>query len=297
MTSPHPFAHWRRAIEPKKVIERPIDAEGLPPVFQFSQNNLQDYVDCVRRFQLRYVEGQQWPAVENEPLEQHERFVEQGSEFHLLVQRHLMGIPAEQLAPEDSLLRQWWENYLRTPLPNLPATLRLPEMQLSAPVGDQRLLARFDLLAIDPGQRAVIVDWKTTHRRPKRETLAARLQTRIYPFVLAEAGDQLFGGPLNPEQVSFIYWFAENPAEPETFTYNAALHEENRKYLAVLVAEVLGRSEEVWPLTGDVKQCQFCVYRSLCNRGVTAGDFRDIDFEQDDTDFNIDLDSIEEIAF
>jgi hypothetical protein len=292
-----PFDHWRRAITSPRVKPEPEPSEGLPPVFQFSQNNLQDYVDCARRFQLRYGLGQQWPAAESEPVEEHEHFVEQGSNFHLLVQRHLLGIPAEQLTPGDPLLRGWWENYLSTPPSNLPAGLRLPETQLSTPIGDQRLLARFDLLAIEPGQRAVIVDWKTTRHKPKRATLAARLQTRVYPFVLAEAGADLFGAPIKPEQISLAYWFAEAPAEPEVFDYNAAAHEDNRAYLSGLIAEIVGRSGDVWPLTEDVRQCQFCVYRSLCDRGVKAGDYREVDFEVDDTGFEIDLDGVEEIAF
>jgi CRISPR/Cas system-associated exonuclease Cas4 (RecB family) len=296
MTSPSPFEHWRQSIQPKEIEQTEYNAEGLPPVFQFSQNNLQDYADCARRFQLRYVEGQRWPAVENEPLEEHEKFMEQGSEFHLLVQRHLLGVPADQLSPADPLLAAWWDSYLRVPPPDIPSTVRVPETQLSTPLGDQRLLARFDLLAIEPGQRAVIVDWKTTRHRPKRETLAARLQTRLYPFVLAEAGAALFGGPITPDQISLIYWFAEEPGKPEEFIYNAAAHEANREYLSDLIAQVLKHKEEIWPLTDDLKQCDYCVYRSLCNRGVTAGDFREIDFERDD-DFNVDLDGVEEIAF
>ena len=36
--------------------------------FRFSQGSLQDYVDCQRRFQLRYVVNQSWPDVQAEPL-------------------------------------------------------------------------------------------------------------------------------------------------------------------------------------------------------------------------------------
>ena len=46
----------------------------LPPGFQFSQRSLQDYVDCRRRFELRYLQNLAWPAVEAEPhLEQEKR--------------------------------------------------------------------------------------------------------------------------------------------------------------------------------------------------------------------------------
>jgi hypothetical protein len=292
-----PFDHLQRALDAPDLSAQPAPSGSLPPVFQFSQNNLQDYVDCARRFQLRYAIGQAWPAVESEPVEEHERFVEQGSHFHLLVERHLSGIPAERLTPADTLLKEWWENYLRFPPPNLPEGLRLPEIQLSTPIANQRLLARFDLLAIDPGRQAVIVDWKTTRHKPKRAALAARLQTRVYPFVLAEAGAALFGGALSPEQISLVYWFAEAPDEPEVFDYTAALHAENRDYLTRLIQEIVARGEEVWPLTDDLKRCEYCVYRSLCDRGIKAGDYRKVDFERDDTGFDIDLDGVEEIAF
>jgi hypothetical protein len=45
----------------------------LPLDFQFSQGSLQDYVDCRRRFQLRYLDQLAWPAVEAEPLLEHEQ--------------------------------------------------------------------------------------------------------------------------------------------------------------------------------------------------------------------------------
>ena len=30
---------------------------SLPLIFQFTQSNLQDYVDCARRFELKYVDS------------------------------------------------------------------------------------------------------------------------------------------------------------------------------------------------------------------------------------------------
>lgn len=293
-----PFSHWQRVLRPRLPEPRPAMGR-LPPVFQFSQQSLQDYVDCPRRFQLRYVEGQRWPAIQSEPVEEHEQFVRRGAEFHLLVRRHLLGVPAEALTPSDPLLKSWWDNYLTYPPDDLPVALRLPEVQLSTPLGDQRLLARFDLLALDPGERAVIVDWKTTHFRPSRQTLARRLQTHVYPFVLVEAGAHLFGGPIAPEQVTLIYWFAERPVEPEVFPYDAARHSENRKFLADLVAEVLAHTEEEWPLTDDERQCRYCVYRSLCSRGVEAGPLEDAgpDIVEGGVEFDFDLDEVDEIAF
>lgn len=278
-------------------------SDWLPPAFQFSQNSLQDYVDCQRRFQLRYVVEQKWPAAESEPIDEQEHFLEMGSRFHLLVQRHLTGLDTELLRPSDPMLAEWWDAYLKHPIPDLPAANQLPEINLSASVGGQRLTATFDLLAFEPGQRAVIVDWKTTQRVPKREKLAARLQTRVYPFVLVEGGKHLFGGDIKPEQVEMVYWFANDPTQPHRFAYNAQQYDTDRAYLAGMLTELLARQDEAWPLTDNLNQCNYCVYRSLCDRGVKAGllDEQEMDLgsaEPDPTsDFDFDLDNVEEIAF
>jgi len=297
-----PFSHWQKAVEThddaqdQSLAGRP----DMAPIFQFSQNSLQDYVDCARRFQLRYVLNQRWPAAETEPISEHEKFVEEGAQFHLMVQRHLLGIPVDKLIPAEGDLRDWWLNYLTSdPLRGLPSIIRQPEAQLSAPLGEQRLLARFDLLCIDPGERAVIVDWKTSRYRPDRQKLGERLQSRIYSYVLAEAGSHLFGGSIHPEQISLIYWFAYEPTRPEVFQYDSARHAENRVYLSDLVSRVLAHDESIWPLTADEDRCKYCVYRSLCNRGVKAGLLEESAAEvlEHTFDFDFELEDIDEIAF
>lgn len=273
----------------------------LADVFQFSQQSLQDYVDCPRRFQLRHIIGQRWPAPEAEPIQEQERFAEQGVRFHRLAHRHLLGLPTEHLTPRNPLLAEWWENYLRFPPPDLPEGLHLPEVMLSAPLAGRRLAARYDLLAIEPGERAVIVDWKTGRHRPLRRLLAKRLQTRIYPYLLVEAGAHLFGDILLPDQVVMIYWFADFPTEPEVFDYSPAQHEDDGRFLAGLVTEILSRDEEIWPLAEEARRCDYCVYRSLCNRGVSAGALTEAGLEivdmEERFDFEFDLDNVEEIAF
>jgi hypothetical protein len=153
----------------------------LPTNFQFSQGSLQDYVDCPRRFQLRYVEWLAWPADETEPALEHERYLQQGAAFHRLIHQHILGIPHEKLSRvvTDKDLRRWWRNYLQTGFTLSPSLY--PEVLLSAPVSGYRLVARYDLVALDPGKWAVIVDWKTSRKRSQPKWLAGRLQTKVYP--------------------------------------------------------------------------------------------------------------------
>src|SRR5687767_10084758 len=126
-----------------------------------SQSSLQDYVDCARRFQLRYLERLSYPAVEAEPALENEQHQQEGEYFHRLVQQHLIGIPSEQVAKLANTmnLQRWWDNWKE--FRNLEEFGSLyPEITLSAPLGNFRLLAKYDLIAVKDG-KAIIYDWKT----------------------------------------------------------------------------------------------------------------------------------------
>lgn len=275
---------------------------SLPPDFQFSQGSLQDYVDCPRRFQLRYVQRVAWPALEAMPVLEHERYLQQGAAFHRLVHQHLMGLPARRLARmvNDDDLRRWWRNYLETRPTDLPS-IRYPEVLLSAPAGDYRLVAKYDLVAVDPGERAVIVDWKTSRRRPERERLAERLQTKVYPYLLVRAGAHLNGDqPVQPGQVEMVYWFADAPVGPERFTYDAAHYQADEEYLTKLIEEIANLGDDGWHLTSQERRCRFCRYKSLCQRGIMAGRFDEADGDLepgDDLDFDLDFEQVAEIEY
>jgi len=281
------------------------DTQSLPPDFQFSQASLQDYADCPRRFQLRYVERVDWPAHETEPALENERHLQQGAAFHRLVHQHLLGIPEERLAraAADADLRRWWHNYLTRGPEDLPAS-RHPEIVLSAPLGDYRLVAKYDLVTVDPsamlragpGRQAVILDWKTSRRRPNRKYLAERLQTKVYPYLLVLAGDHLNGGqPLAPEQVEMVYWFADFPEDPARFPYSSAQYEADEAYLTSLVGQI---GSPPYPRTTDERNCRYCRYRSLCQRGVEAGPLDEMEDElTQDFDISLDFEQIAEIEY
>jgi CRISPR/Cas system-associated exonuclease Cas4 (RecB family) len=246
----------------------------IPIPFTFSQSSLQDYSDCPRRFQLRYIEDVQWPAVEMEPVLENERRQQEGQLFHRMVQQQLVGLPVEnisRLANTPDLAR-WWENYRQAKdLQGFKESFELhPELTLSSAVGKHWLVAKYDLVAVNPGDRVLIYDWKTYRKRPRDEWMAARMQTRVYRSLLVQAGAYLNGGtPVLPEKVEMIYWFADFPSEPARFPYNSALHERDWNALVGLINEI--SNHQHFPLTGDEKKCAYCPYRSYCNRGGKAG--------------------------
>jgi len=275
---------------------------ALPHDFQFSQANLQDYVDCPRRFYLRYVRRLSWPAIVAEPALEHERHLQQGVDFHHLVYQFQSGISAERLSEviTDASLRRWWLNYLEQGPGDLPQS-HYPEFVLSAPISRHRLVAKYDLLAMEPNKRAVILDWKTYRQRRPRQWLAERLQTRVYPYLLVRGGEHLNGNkPLLPQQAEMVYWFANFPDEPVVFEYEPEEYADDGAYLSSLIEEIENLPEEEFQLTADRKHCGFCPYRSLCQRGVKAGDvgeaMEDWDVEEG-FEISLDFDQIAEIEY
>jgi CRISPR/Cas system-associated exonuclease Cas4 (RecB family) len=276
-----------------------------------SQSSLQDYMDCAQRFKLRYLDRLSYPAVETEPTLENEKHQQEGEYFHRLVQQHLIGIPAEQVAKFANTmnLQRWWENFQSSKdLTSLRETLvkrskgdrdmsdLYTEATLSAPLGKHRLLAKYDLITVQDG-KAIIYDWKTYRKRPRNEWLAARMQTRVYQALLVKAGAHLNkGNPFEPEQIEMIYWFADFPNEPARFTYTAAQFQRDWDLLVKLSDEVATASS--YPLTEDRQKCLYCTYRSYCERGIQAGTMEQAEGEMEAEElFDVNFEQIGEIAF
>lgn len=280
---------------------------NLPEGFIFSQGSLQDFVDCRCRFQLRHLKRLRWPALETEPVLEAERYLQQGALFHHMVEQHLLGVPDDRLSrmvAGDDLLR-WWGNYLvflkdLAVSPSLPLSgLYYPEVSLSAGLGGYNLQAKYDLLVILPEDGAQIYDWKTSRRRPDRRWLAKRLQTRLYAYLLVRAGAPLNAGrKLLPDRIEMIYWFADHPEQPECFMYSDQAFQEDETYLKELIDTILGLGESEFPLSGDMRRSDYCVYRSLCERGVHAGDLDGVEGDLDqELPLGLDFEQIAEIGW
>lgn len=275
------------------------------PAFQLttlSQSSLQDYVDCARRFKLRYVDRLAYPAIESEPALENEQHQREGEFFHRLAQQYLIGIPNQQVGKLANTpnLQRWWENFSNQidllGFREADLTGLYPEATLSAPLGNFRLLAKYDLIAIHEN-KAAIYDWKTYRKRPRNEWLAARMQTRVYRALLVHAGAHLNNGhPFEPEQIEMIYWFADFPNDPARFTYTSAQYKRDWDLLLKLSDEI--NSTSLYPLTDDTTRCLYCPYRSYCERGVRAGEADQAEAETESEElFNVNFEQVGEIAF
>ena len=159
-------------------------------------------------------------------------------------------------------------------------------------------MAKLDLLAIDPGQRLTVVDWKTMPRPPSRAVLAGRMQTRVYRYLVVEAGAAHNSGqqPL-PEQVAMVYWFASSDGDTVQFAYDSDQYEADQGLLSSLIREIGTQQASTWPLAPDARACRFCNYRSLCERGVEPAFLVDLEEDLIAAEEEFDLEQIAEIEF
>ena len=252
----------------------------LPENFSFSQNNLQDFVNCQRLFFLRYIQRQEWPSLESEPVRDHEELMHLGEQFHNLVFQQGVGIPREILSSSisDPILDVWWDSFLSSHIDSIEGASQFEKL-VSIPFAGHRLIAKYDMLVYTPDGHALIYDWKTSQREPQRKWLHARLQTRVYPFILSQKKDP----PIAlPENVSMTYWYPAFPTSSIEFNYSKDAMESDREFLTGLISEIESLDSDQYEKTDKEKLCAFCCYRSLCERGEKAGDYR----QQDDPDMS-----------
>lgn len=271
----------------------------LGPDFAFTQGSLGDYAECARRFELRYIMRLRYPALEVKQALEYEMRLRRGNRFHKLVQQHILGVPKDLLSQsltDDADLAQWWESYLAHGLADLPPE-RHAEITLQTALGGQRLVAKYDLLALEPGGAAVIVDWKTGEHVPSRGQLQRRMQTVVYRYVLAQAGTHLYGEPIPPERIRMEYVFVAQGGQRLSFDYSAAQLAADESLLLEMIGAI-GDAKE-FPLTEHERRCKFCTYRAFCGRGE-AGDLREFvedDDSEADESIELDFDQIAEIEF
>jgi len=270
--------------------------------FVFSANSLQDYLDCPRRFELKYLLKQSWPAEESEPVLEFEHNAELGNRFHQMVHQYLNGVPQEYLLAsiQDAVLQEWFDNF-HAFYSNRKFVRIFSEFSLRAVIEQSPLVAVCDLIALTADGNLWIMDWKTSAKKNRREKLIDRVQTILYPFIALECADRIFPDfHFQAENIHMAYLFVQHPADNLlAFDYSPDSHQHNRAFLTATIGEIRSKEAGAFECTADARRCRFCVYRSLCERGITAGNLAELEDASDlqDALSSLDFDAQEEIAF
>ncbi|WP_432808048.1 PD-(D/E)XK nuclease family protein [Pantanalinema sp. GBBB05] len=257
-----------------------LPASNFP--IRLSQTQLSLLATCPRKFQHIYLEQLAAPT----DLEQQER-LQQGSQFHLLLQQWQLGLPVEPMLQADDRLQQWFQAFqqaapeILTLLPKGSEVWQQTEHDRTLEVQGYLLSVRYDLLLSNPWI-ARILDWKTYPRPRQPEQLWQSWQTRLYLFVLAETSHY------SPDQLSMIYWFFQTQTSgdqptlplPQSYqlNYSRDRHEQTRKDLTHLLEQLTDwlahyREGEAFPqVNTGIDQCQTCNFVVRCDRQSPVSD-------------------------
>jgi len=274
------------------MIEQFLPSNVLtkPDLHQISSDALKSWSRCKRQFYYKHVKKLQWPADI-----QHFRL---GKDLHKLLDYQSRGLDCNLLlsqAPMD--VRISWQKLMAHPVVKLPVVAN--EWAFHVPVALQPdggesytdnleglsksnltetqgrvewLTGRIDRVARD-GDKILVIDWKTGTGVPRNPEVD--WQTRLYMFALVEVSQSPsaadmelnLAGPLQPEQVSFLY--VEVKADQHTpvrlvpLPYSRAQHESTRQILQTILRQMAVEEDYSLP-DNNVCPDKFCSYRTIC---------------------------------
>jgi ATP-dependent helicase/DNAse subunit B len=242
----------------------------IDPNFVFSQSNLQTFEYCRYRFYLRYIQHLQWPA-QISASDDYQNDLEAGTFFHQLIHQHFLGFERELLLEQarnypDARLNGWLTTFFNSPYANLAGKL-YPETAFTTQIGAHLISAKVDLLQVTDNGNITIYDWKTSRKSPSIHHLKDRFQSKVYPLVVSKRLNNVDDQTL----IAMIYWEANFPDKPIIFNFAETDIETIEKELLVKMNEIKSLSEKDFVLTNDIRRCNWCEFRSFCDRGVSAG--------------------------
>lgn len=265
----------------------------------FSAIKIQDFLDCARRYELKYVLRQSWPAIACEPVLEIEENIKRGNQFHFLLHQFFTGVPKDVLRKsiQDDFLSTWFENSLVF-LSTLILKTVFSEFHLDCQIGDSKVQGIFDLIFINEKDELGIIDWKTSKYIPKNRTFAKKIQTILYPLIIQESSAEFLGSIEKiPENISMRYWFPAKPDKEIIFSYSQIAHENNIRFITHTIQDINNKQIGDFNLTDDENKCRYCSYRSLCNRGTFPGKIQDATDFDNESELNFDFDQIPDIPF
>ena len=236
-------------------------------ILRLSAHNLREFDRCPRAFALRYKANRFWPAHDPVPSKK----MELGQAFHKAVHQKFLGL--DPLIENIPGLEELWQKY------NLSAYSRSEENQkswseqnLHVTLDGVDFLARYDRL-VRLEENWTILDWKTG--KVDAPKLAGDWQTKMYPFILAEAGSVLNEGKrIEPSRIRMIYWEGMTGTPFDRFPYDEGKHEILRAEFKEKVRQVSKPFDEEnlddpnFPR--KKAHCKDCGFNSLCNRQYSS---------------------------
>lgn len=236
---------------------------------QISSDAFKSWSRCKKQFYYKHVKRLQWPS--------DIRHFRLGRDVHKLLDYQARDLNCDVLlanALQDVQLS--WQKLITHPIVQLPVVAN--EWAFHIPISLQNgttewLTGRLDRLSQND-DRLLVIDWKTGTGIPRNPEID--WQTLLYLYAVVEVAsspsaqdlDLNFNGPLQPEQLQFVYVEIKpdqhTPIREVVIPYTAEKHRQTGELLRQILTQM--QIEEDYPLPSACPD-RFCAYRSICGIG------------------------------
>ena len=240
--------------------------DKLPDDFVFSQSNLQNFMDCALRFRLRYLERMPWPAPFTLEAQGFEAERKAGDTIHRLIRGYFEGLDPLSLLNNALLHGELTEVWLRQVMDAFPLTesdIYRAELRIDQILGGVPATAIYDLVGQESG-KVLIIDWKSSNRRPNFRRIRESAQKRLFPLVMAA---HLQESQTEYSNLEMTFWELNFPESSFRFIYNQDLYAADLAWFIDLTAQIKNLSSEGFRASEDLRKCRYCQYQSYCRRG------------------------------
>lgn len=230
--------------------------------FEFSQNALNTFKNCPKKFWYKYEKGLNW---KREDDEEYYSSLKYGREFHLMCERYFSGIPVGEFIGNKTYEKfdEWLEKVKKV-VPIYENKEYFPEYGLSIKIDDEnRLTAKYDLAVIYKENEKLYIDiwdWKTENRKLKYSDLENRMQSIVYMYIAYKAIPKLYEE--EKVEVNMYYYQPEYYLEPIKISYNEEKFKKDEEKIKKLIKEIKESNFK----EKNIKMCKYCEFNMLCNK-------------------------------
>lgn len=243
--------------------------------FVFSQNSLNTFRICPKKFRYKYIDRIGWEKDDKEYYDS----MEMGRDFHLICERYFRNIPIGNLDFDKSGKFSKWIERIKNIVPIEDEKKYLPEYGVFINIEGVRINAKYDLVVIytEGGKECIdIWDWKTENRKITYKDASMRMQTTVYMYMAYEAVSKIHGIDKNNVRIRMMYYQPDYADQPVRIEYTDEKISEDRKRIYGIIENI--ETSDFIPINKN--GCKWCEFSRICDEcGVEDLDF---DYYQED---------------
>ena len=232
--------------------------------FEFSQNSLNTFKSCPKKFGYKYIDKISW---KNDEDEEYYESLETGRDFHLVCERYFSGIPCGNLKEKKEYknFSKWLER-IKKLIPMEKNTEYKTEYGLVTTIRGVRVKVKYDLAIIkeeDGKLKFDIWDWKTENQQIDFNKVNERMQTILYLYTAYKVLPKIYGYEIENIELRMLYYQPDFNSPPVVINYNSERFKSDEKKIEYIIEEIKKSDFSGY----NIKSCKWCEFKNICGNG------------------------------